>query len=218
MMRLHHVPMSRSFRVLWLLEELGLEAELVMHSIRGGTMHTPEGYAVSPAGRVPALELGGETMFESGAIVQTLVERHPDAGLGRAVGDAERPAYLQAMWFSETMASLIEQLNMNHLFLRDPSLASPVVIKLLTARFKATLRGADTMLAGDWVLPSGFSAADIMFGFNLRAVPYYVRFDEFPRLQGYLGRCAARPAYQRALEKDGEQEFYTKDFYPVPEH
>ena len=218
MMRLHHVPMSRSSRILWLLEELGLEAEIVTHSIRKGTMHTEEGYKLSPAGRVPALEIDGEALFESGAIVESLVERHPQAGLGRAVGHADRSAYLQAMWFSETMAALIEQLNMNHVFLHDPSMASPVVIKLLTARLKSTLRGAEAMLAGDWMLASGFSAADIMFGFNLRAVPYYVKLHDFPTLQAYAARCAARPAYQRALGKDGDQEFYTKDFYPVPEH
>ncbi len=215
MMRLHHVPMSRSFRVLWLLEELGLEADLVMHSIRQGTMRAPEGMAVSPAGRVPALEVDGGAVFESGAIIETLCERYP--GLGRAPGNGERTAYLQAMWFAETMASLIEQLNMNHVFLRDPSQASPVVIKLLTGRLRNTVAAMDGMVAGEWLLPSGFSAADVMFGFNLRAVPYFVALDPWPGLQAYKARMEARPAYQRALAKDGAQEFYDRDFYPVPE-
>ena len=73
------------------------------------------------------------------------------------------------------------------------------------------------MLAGDWLLPSGFSGADIMFGFNLRAVPYFVKLDGFPGLQAYWARIEARPGYQRALAKDGAQEFYDRDFYPVPE-
>lgn len=215
MMRLHHVPMSRSFRVLWLLEELGLEAEVVMHSIRKGSMRTPEAMAISPAGRVPALEVDGASIIESGAILETLCERYP--GLGRGPGDAERTAYLERMWFAETMAALIEQLNMNHVFLRDPSQASPIVIKLLTGRLRNTVAAMDGMIAGEWLLPSGFSAADVMFGFNLRAVPYFVPLDPWPKLQAYKARMEARPAHQRALAKDGVQEFYDRDFYPVPE-
>lgn len=215
MMRLHHVPMSRSFRVLWLLEELGLEAELVMHSIRQGTMRAPDVMAITPAGRAPALEIDGAVIIESGAIIETLCERYP--GLGRGPGDAERAAYLERLWFAETMAGLIEQLNINHVFLRDPSMASPVVIKLLTARLRGTVAAMDGMLAQEWLLPSGFSAADLMFGFNLRAVPYFVHLDPWPRLQAYKARMEARPAFQRALAKDGAQEFYDRDFYAVPE-
>ena len=214
-MRLHHVPMSRSFRVLWLLEELGLEAELVMHSIRKGTMRAPEVLTITPAGRAPALEIDGDEIIESGAILESLCERYP--GLGRAPGDAERVAYLERLWFAETMAGLIEQLNMNHVFLRDPAQASPLVIKLLTGRLRNTVAAMDGMLAQDWLLPQGFSAADVMFGFNLRAVPYFVRLDPWPRLQAYKARMEARPAFQRALAKDGAQEFYDRDFYPVPE-
>jgi len=214
-MRLHHVPMSRSFRVLWLLEELGLEAELVMHSIRKGTMRAPEVLTITPAGRAPALEIDGDEIIESGAILESLCERYP--GLGRAPGDAERVAYLERLWFAETMAGLIEQLNMNHVFLRDPAQASPLVIKLLTGRLRNTVAAMDGMLAQDWLLPSGFSAADVMFGFNLRAVPYFVHLDPWPRLQAYKARMESRPAFQRALAKDGAQEFYDRDFYPVPE-
>ena len=214
-MRLHHVPMSRSFRVLWLLEELGLEAELVMHSIRQGSMRAPEVLAITPAGRAPALEIDGDVIIESGAILESLCERYP--GLGRAPGDAERVAYLERLWFAETMAGLIEQLNMNHVFLRDPAQASPLVIKLLTGRLRNTVAAMDGMLAQDWLLPQGFSAADVMFGFNLRAVPYFVRLDPWPRLQAYKARMESRPAFQRALAKDGAQEFYDRDFYPVPE-
>lgn len=218
MIRLHHVPFSRSFRVLWMLEELGLEAEIVRYSIRDGSLRSPRMLAVSPAGRVPGLEIDGLKMFESGAILQYLAETRPEAGFDCPPGHAERPRYLEFMHFAETMGSLLENLNMQHLFLRDPADASPVVIKILTARLRATLQAMEAMLgADDYLLAKGFSAADAMMGFNMFSAPYYVRFDEMPKLAAYRDRLAARPAYIRAREADGAQDFYTRDFYPVPE-
>ena len=216
--RLHHVPFSRSFRILWLMEELGLSCEVCAYSIRDGSLRAPAFMALSPAGRVPALEIDGQVLFESGAIVEYLCERHPEAGLGRAPGDPERPRFLEMLHFAETMAALVEQLNLNHVFLHDPSQASPVVIKLNTARLKGTLAGMEALLGGqEYLLPGGFSAADTMMGFNMLAVPYYVRLDPFPGLAAYRDRIAARPAFGRARARDGEQDFYDRDFYPVPE-
>lgn len=218
MIRLHHVPFSRSFRVLWMLEELGLDFEIKHYSIRDGSLRDPGFLAISPAGRVPALEIGEDVYFESGAILQMLCERHPDAGLAPQAGDPGRARFLEALGYAETMASLIEFLNMQHVFLRDPAQASPVVIKLTTGRLKSTLKGMEAMLADqDYLLGSGFSAADVMMGFNLSSVPYYVRLDGFDRLNAYIRRIEARPAFQRARAKDGENDFYTQDFYPVPE-
>ncbi len=218
MIRLHHVPFSRSFRVLWMLEELGLECELVSYSIRDGSLRSPEFLALSPAGRVPALEIDGLTIFESGAIVQYLCERHPDASLAPEPGHPERPRFLELLSYAETLASPIEQLNMQHLFLRDPSQASPVVIKLVTARLRAAAKGLEDMLgAQDYLLTTGFTAADVMMGFNLFAAPYYVDMEPFEGLRRYMTRLEARPSYKAARGKDGVQDFYTRDFYPVPE-
>ena len=218
MIRLHHVPFSRSFRVLWLLEELGLEADIRCYSIRDGSLRDPAFLAVSPAGRVPALEIDGRVLFESGAIVQTLCETYPEAGFAPALGQADRVRYLELICYAETMASLIENLNLQRVFLRDPAQASPVVIKLTTARLAATLAGFEAMLGSqDYLLPSGFSAADTMMGFNLFAAPFYVKLDPYPKVRAYLARLESRPAYQSARAKEGEQEFYTQDFYPVPE-
>lgn len=218
MIRLHHVAFSRSFRVLWMLQELGLEFEIAAYKIRDGSLHQPDHLARSPAGRVPALEIDERTLFESGAILEYLCERHPDAGLARAPGNAERPRFLELIHFAETQAALIEQLNINHIFLRDPAQASPVVIKLLTARLAQTL-GATEALLGDnrYLLASGFSAADIMMGFNLFAAPYYVPLARFPKLAAYRDRLASRPSYGAARDRDGAQEFYSQDFYPIPQ-
>ncbi len=220
MIRLHHVQYGRSFRVLWLLEEVGVERfgglQIVEHRI--GTREMAEsGLArVSPAVRIPAIEMDGLEMSESGAIVEYLVETFAP-GLGRAPGDADRAAYLQWIHFAETQASLIENLNLQMVFLRPPAKPSPVVVKLTVARLRQALRGMEARLSGDWLLEGGFSAADIMMGFNLFAAPYYVKLDEFPKLMAYKARMEAREAYQRAVAREGEQRFYTQDFYPVPE-
>ncbi len=216
--KLHHVPFSRSFRVLWMLEELGLDFEIVEHSIREGTMRAPEIQLISPLGRAPAIEIDGAAMVESGAILEVLAEGHPEAGLGVAAGEPERARYLQLMHFAETQAALIEQLNMQHVFLRDPAMRSPTVIKLNTRRLQVTLAALEGMLGErDYLLNKGVSASDIMMGFNLFAAPYYASLAEHPKLLSYRARLEARPAFQSARAKDGQQEFYTQDFYPIPE-
>ncbi|WJY21686.1 glutathione S-transferase [Fontisubflavum oceani] len=216
MIRLHHVPWSRSFRVLWLLQEMGITPDVVRYRIGDKAMREEGLLARSPGGRIPALEIDGITVFESAAVLQYLCESRPEFGFGRAPGDPDRVAYLEAMGFAETMASLIEQLNLNHLFLRPPAKPSPAVVKLNTLRLKATLDAFDRMIAGEYILPSGFSAADAMMGFNLFAAPYYVKLDPWPGLQAYWERLSSRPAFRAAAALEGPQDFYGQDFYEVP--
>lgn len=218
LIRLHHVPWGRSFRVLFLLCEMGITPdEIIRYSIGDRAMREPGLTGVSPAGRIPALEIDGITIFESSAILQYLCESRPEHGFGRPPGHAERVRFLELMSFAETMASLIEQLNMNHLFLRPPAKASPTVVKLNTLRLKGTLAALEGMIGGDYLLPSGFSAADAMAGFNLFAAPYYVRTDGFPKLTAYWERLQARPGFQAAAAIEGPQTFYAQEFYEVPQ-
>lgn len=217
MIRLHHVPWGRSFRVLWLLQEMDLTPEIEIYQIGSRAMRGPGLMDRSPAGRIPALEIDGRAIFESAAILQYLCETRPEHGFGRPPGHPDRVAYLEAMGFAETMASLIEQLNLNHLFLRPPAKPSPTVIKLNTLRLGDTLRALDGMIAGEYILPSGFSAADAMLGFNLFAAPYYVKLDPWPNLQAYWARLQVRPGFQAAAAIEGPQTFYAQDFYEVPQ-
>jgi glutathione S-transferase len=216
--RLHHVPWGRSFRILWLLCEMGLEPdEIVTYQIGDRARRDPAFLAKSPGGRIPALEIDGQTLFESAAISQYLCETRPEHGFGRGPGHPERVRFLEVMGFAETQASLIEQLNLNHVFLRPPAKPSPVVVKLNTARLRATVAAFDGMIEGDYILPSGFSAADVMMGFNLYAVPYFVPMDPWPKLQAYWDRLQARPAFRAAVALEGPRDFYAQDFYPVPD-
>lgn len=216
MIRLHHVAFSRSFRVMWALEELGLDYEVVRYKIEDGSLRQPDMLALNPGGRVPALQIDGITLAESGAILTYLGETRDASGLVPAPGTPERARYLEMIGFAETMGSILENLNLNHIFLRDPSQASPVVIKLLTARLKASLAAYERMIGMGYAAGDAFTLADCMMGFNLFAAPYYVPMKRFPGLEAYRARLAERPAYIAARARDGAQTIYTKDFYPVP--
>lgn len=218
MIRLHHVPGSRSFRILWLLEELGLDYQVQPYRLDDGSTRQPGFLALSPAGRVPALEIDGQAIFESGAILQYLLERHPEAGLAPAPGSADRARFLEWLHFSETQAALLEQLNIQHIFLRPAEARSPVLMKLLAKRLAVTMRAMEQVLAGqDALLAAGFSAADVAYGFNIPAVFRFVRADSVPALTAYAARMAARAAWQRATARDGEATLYSRDFYEVPD-
>ncbi|MGR3460962.1 MAG: glutathione S-transferase family protein [Roseovarius sp.] len=217
MIRLHHVPLARSLRVMWLLEELGLDYEVAYYSIRDGSLRAPGFLALSPAGRVPVLEHHGAVWVESAAIVQMLCETYGEAGLMPLPGQPERARFLEVLSLSETMGCLLENLNLNQVFLRPPARPSATVVKLLNARLRAVLAAMEARMEGDHLLPSGFSAADIMFAYGFELARYYVDLDQYPRLMVYWDGLRARPAYRRAKARDGEQDIYAQEFYPVPE-
>ena len=213
---LHHVPGARSFRILWLLQEMGITPEIVVWRIQDGSMRRPEFLEKSPAGRIPALEIDGQVIYESGAITEYLCETRPEHGLGRAPGDPERIPFLEAMHYAETIGHLIAGLNLQWVFLRDPKDRSDTVVKIEARRLAATLAPVEQVLATqDHILASGFSAADTMMGFSLTAAGRYVRLEQFPSIVAYNARMADRPAHKAAQAIDGERNFTSKDFYEV---
>ena len=214
MITLHHVAAARSFRTLWLLEELGLPYDVKHYKITDGSLRDPAFLEMSPAGRVPALKVDGKVIFESAAITQYLCESRPLSGLAPKQDEPERVDYLQWLAFAETQASIIASLNLQMVFLRPPAKPSVVVLKLEVARLKTTLRPLEVLFGKqDWLLESGLSAADTMLGYNLFAVPYFVDLADYPNIRAYMDRMQARPAFERARANDGTQEFYTKPFY-----
>lgn len=216
MIRLHHIPGSRSDRVLWLLEELGLDCEVRIWSLTDGSLRSPEFRALSPGARVPALDIDGRAIFESGAIVQYLTER--EGRLAPKPGDAERADFLEWIGFAETQAFQLQALNIQHIFLQPKSARSPALMKLETRRLAVTAKAVEAHLAGqETMLASGFSAADCMMGFNINALFRFLPEAEFPNLAAYRARMMARPAYQRMAARGEGQSLYDKDFYEVPD-
>ena len=216
--RLHSVAGSRSFRVLWLLYEMGLEPEVIRYDIAKGDLRSPEFLGLSPAGRVPVLEIDGQVLFESGAIVEYLCETRAELDMAPMPGEAERAAFLTWLHYAETVGVLIQNLNLQQVFLPDPAMRSPTVIGIEVKRLAVALKPLERVLSGqDYLLKRGFSAVDTMMGFTLESARHYVRFDRFPALSAYKARIEGRAAYQRALEAEGLQRFYDREFYEVPE-
>ena len=214
MIRLHHIPGSRSVRVLWLLEELGLDYEIREWSLTDGSLRSPDYLAMSPAGRIPALEIDGRSIFESAAIVQYLTER--EGRLAPLPGEVERADFWEWISFAETQANMLQALNIHHIFLRPDSARSLPLMKLDTKRLAVTARALDNHLANSDTLLSEFSGADCMLGFNIDAVFRFLPAQDYPNFAAYRDGMMLRPAYLRAAEKGGKS-MYKRDFYELPD-
>ncbi|MGR3712090.1 MAG: glutathione S-transferase family protein [Shimia sp.] len=216
---LHSIAGSRSFRVNWMLNELGEAVTITPYAIMDGSLQNPEFKAKSPARRVPALEIDGRVLYESGAIVQYLCETRDGHGLMPAIDNVERADWLQWLHYAETMGAGIQNLNMQHLFLPKDWMKSPTVMGIETKRLAIALKAVETTLTDGraHLLASGFSAADVMMGFTLESARRYVAFENSPLTAAYLDRLKTRDAYKAAEAAEGPQQFYTQDFYDLPE-
>ncbi|MCZ0962581.1 glutathione S-transferase family protein [Paracoccus benzoatiresistens] len=210
---LWHVPLSRSMRILWLLNELELPFSLRVMDLRGKDMRAAEYAAIHPVGRAPALQIDGNVIHESGAMVEYLCEtRGPH--LWRAPGAEGRLGWLDWLHFAETIGQHIANLTQSHLMLRDPSTRSHTVMKLETARLARTLRLVEQTVEGqDWLMAGDFSGVDCAVGWSVWTAGRFVRLS--PALQAYADRCTARPAFGRALPQEGEPQLYDRDFYEL---
>lgn len=199
MITLYHVDGARSMRSLWLLNELGLEFELVTLAFSMEALRAPEYLAVSPLGRVPCLVDGELTIFESGAIAQYLCETYDDGTLHRAPGHPERPAWLQWLHYAETVAVHGASLVQQRVFVA-PEKRSEVVVKLETARLRKALEVLDRHLAErDYLLASGFSAVDTAVGYSAHLARDFTDLEALPNVAAWYTRLAARPAFRKSL-------------------
>lgn len=217
-LRLHHCPETRSQRVLWLIEEIGCDVEVVTHAF-GPDLHGPDYRAIHPASRVPALEIDGHVLFESGAMIELLCEMFPQAGLGRAPGDPERAEWLQWVHFAETVSQHSAALTQQHVALREDWMRSPTVTKIEAKRLARCFATLEAALQGrDHLLASGFSAADIAVGQAVAMSRHFVKPGDYPALEAWWNRLRDRPAYLRAAPQPGQARLYDRPFYPpLPE-
>lgn len=213
MIRLHHVPQTRSMRTLWLLHELAVPFEVVEWPF-DKTLRSPEYLALNPAGRVPALELDGRTIWETGAITEVLCERFPQTGMGRAPGNPERIDWLIWVHFAETLSQHIAALTQQHIALREDHMRSATVMKLEAKRAEKCLSAIEARLQGRTrLLDTGFSAADVSVGQAVYMARHFVKTDDFPHLADWYRNVTARPGFVASLPTDPATRLYTRDYY-----
>lgn len=213
MIRLHHCHQTRSMRSLWLLHELGVDFEVVVHGF-DKTLRSPDFLALNPAGRVPALEIDGRVIWETGAITEYLCERFPDAGLGRTPEAAERADWLIWVHFAETLSQHGAALTQQHVALYDDAMRSPIVMRLEAKRLEKCYAAVEGRLAGrEHLLDSGFSAADIGVGQAIYMTRHFARIEPFAQLAAWYARVSRRPAFTASLPSEGAQLLYTQEFY-----
>ena len=223
MMTLHHLNNSRSQRIIWLLEELGLDYEIKRYERDPKTMLAPASLrAVHPLGKSPVITDGELTLAESGAIIDYLIERY---GAGRLVPAAGTPARLRyTYWLHYAEGSAMSPLLLKLVFDKIETSPMPFFVKPIakgiSAKVKATFIGPQIRQHLDylemelgksgWFAGSEFSGADIQLSFVLEAAASRGALtDSRPRLMDFLQRIHARPAYQRGLERGGEYALVT---------
>jgi len=185
--------------VRWLLEELG-DVPYAVEAKTPGTLKTPEYLRIHPLGAVPAVRDGDVTMFESGAIVEWLLERYGKGRLAPPPGTPARAAYLQWLHFGEaTMAPPLVDVLLHTMFLPEAERV-PAVAERGRARFRQLLDVLEARLAGREHLCGDFTAADVMVGYAVGLARMLgLGTDGPPGVQAYFERLAARPAYRRAI-------------------
>lgn len=218
MITVHHLNNSRSQRVLWLLEELALPYEIVSYQRNPQTMLAPpELRAVHPLGKSPVVTTdNGLTLAESGAIVETVIERFGEGRLAPAPGTPEALRYRYWLHYAEgsAMPPLLLKLIFDKIengkmpFFVKPiakAIAAKAKAGFITPNIKSHLDFMEGELAKSrWFAGENFTGADIQMSFPVEAAQARGGLDSTrPKLMAYLDRIHARPAYKRALERGG---------------
>jgi glutathione S-transferase len=215
MITVHHLNNSRSQRVLWLLEELGLPYEIKHYQRDAKTsLAPPELKRVHPLGKSPVITDGGLTVAESGAILEYLVDRYGQGRL-KPTGEQDLLDYRYFMHFAEgsAMPPLVMKLVFSKIkrapmpFFVKP-IAKGIADKVLGSFVQPNIDAQLTFLEGQlaarpWFAGAEFSAADVQMSFPVEAAAARGGFDGYPRLKDFLARIHARPAYKTALERGG---------------
>ena len=221
MITVHHLNNSRSQRVLWLLEELGLPYEIRKYQRDAQTMLAPpELMQVHPLGKSPVITDDAVTVAESGAIIEYLIERYGNGRLAPAIGTPERLRWRYWLHFAEgtAMSPLLLKLIFDRIpqapmpFFAKPiarSLCAKVLERMVEPNLRRQLDFMEAELGrNEWFAGNDFSAADIQMSFPVEASAQRAGLDASrPKLMAFLKRIHARPAYRQALECGGPYSF-----------
>ena len=217
MITVHHLNNSRSQRILWLLEELGLDYDVVKHSRDPLTsLAPPNVIPIHPLGRLPIIVDGDLTLAESGAIIDYLLERY---GAGRLLPPAGSADWIQyRYWMHYAEGSAMPLLLLRVVFDQIECAKVPFFVRPITTRLAAGVKRTlvapqqerhldflEASLNGrDWFAGGGMTAADIQMSFPLEGAAARAGLDRrWPNLMRWLDRIHARPAYARAVERGG---------------
>ena len=220
MIIVHHLNNSRSQRILWLLEELGLDYEIKKYQRDPQTMLAPpELRAIHPLGKSPVITDGDTMVAESGAIIEYLIERYGKGRFIPAAGTSAKLLYTYFLHYAE--GSAMTPLLMKLVFDKVESSPMPFFAKPIAKGIAHKVKSSYIMpqikqhldyLEGElakrsWFAGDEFTAADIQVSFVLEAASARGGLGEkYPKLFDFLKRIHARPAYQRALERGGKYE------------
>ena len=217
MIIVHHLNNSRSQRVLWLLEELGLPYEIKPYQRDAKTMLAPpELREVHPLGKSPVITDGDLTIAESGAIVEYLIDTYGDGRLKPAPGTPERLRYTYWLHYAEgsAMPPLLMKLVFDEVERAPMTFFVKPIAKAISGKVKKTFINPQIkthldFMEGElgkatWFAGKEFTGADIQLSFALEAAASRAGLNEKrPHLMAWLKRIHARPAYKRALKKGG---------------
>lgn len=216
MIRVHHLENSRSQRILWLLEELGVPYEVKRYARDPKSqLAPPDLTAVHPLGKSPVITDGDATVAESGAIVEYLIDTHGGGRLRPAAGTPELLRY--RYWLHTCEGSVMPFLVMKLVFSKTTEPPVPFLVRPITKAvaaevgrsyiepgIRAHLAHMEHELAtSTWFAGDELSGADVMMSFPVEAAASRIDLTSYPKLAAFLERIHARPAYQRALERGG---------------
>lgn len=200
MLKVHFVAGTRSGRVVWLLEELGLEYEVNIMPFTKEGLKSPEHRSRHALGRVPVLEDGDISIFESGAIIDYVLERHENGGLKPNSDAPEFPFYLQWYHYCEGMVMPPMNQIVVQTILLPPDRRDEVVLNQAKNLLTKSLAPVNENLADKDYLIGDFSAADLMLGHScFMANRLGCVSDEMQNIKDYVAEIANRPAFKKAI-------------------
>jgi glutathione S-transferase len=202
MLNLFHAPTTRSFRILWLLNELGIDHTTTVLDFYSHERHGADYRRVNPMGSVPAMTDGQVVLTESGAIINYLLQNYGEGRFSAAEGTASRAAIDEWMFWSEGLFAVHQRIYWDHCAPPPGCIIHPIPsvgqeAKRQAMRYVEMLEGQlrDT----GWVVGENLTGADFMLSFPLFLANLEGWFEELPKTKAYVGRMMDRPAFQNAI-------------------
>lgn len=220
MLTLHHLENSRSQRIIWLLEELGVGYQLKHYERDAKTNLAPDALKrVHPLGKSPMLQDGELVLPETGAIIEYLLVNYPQDGMRPEPGNPGWQHY--TYWMHAAEGSIMALLVMKLLFTKITEPPVPFLIRPISKAISKQVNDSYILPSlqphieyieqhlgeHQWFAGEQFTGADIMMSFPIEAAGSRMKLDGYPNIQAFLKRIHARPAYQAALEQGGPYDY-----------